>query len=82
MSQTAPPATCANCLHSRTIPNQTTTLLCQLNPPIPVRSTSDRHPTGIRSQYNIRWMQPHVADTALCSHHQPRTENAEEGSQP
>ena len=64
-------ATCSNCPHVHKLPDSTT-MVCELAPPIPILMTTQGHQTSPRHEMSHNWMQPRVTSQNSCSHHPHR----------
>ena len=65
------PATCGNCPHSRKMPDNKT-LVCELNPPIPLLQTKITNIGGYHEELNYTWNQPIVRPHNGCAQHPER----------
>ena len=64
-------ATCGNCPHVHHMPDSTT-MVCELAPPVPVLMTREGHQSSPREVMRYNWMQPRVSSQNSCSHHPDR----------
>ena len=64
-------ATYNNCPHVHKLPNSTT-MVCELAPPIPILMTRQGPQTSPRQEMRHNWMQPRATYRNSCSHHPHR----------
>ena len=65
--------TCGDCPYgARRDGTEADTIICELDPPVPVTMGIIHNTSGGRSERQIRWMQPRTSPTESCSRHPDR----------
>ena len=74
-------ANCGNCPHVHKLPDSQT-MVCELEPPVPILMTRQGHQSSPREEMHYSWMQPRVFSQNSCSHHPLRVAATIQGYAP